>query len=423
MLLRARTGTFLTFALAGLLCGVWTSRMPALATKFGASESEIGIVVLVWGLGALVAMQGLRSVMGRLGSRPVLRVALPLTAVSYVGVAFAPTYAVLIAAVAVFGMAFGITDIAMNAQASVVEHEYRRPILSGMHAGWCVGAMSGGLIGFGTAHAGLGFSNTVLAVAIAALPLALLLGPTYLVDRPVRAAAAAVGGERRRARLPIAVYLVGLLAFIGFMTEGSIADWSGLLLHGELGATQAVAALGYPMFQVAMLIGRIGGDHLRMWIGTRNLLTAAGVGTAVAMTVVVTAPNTTVAIIGFFLSGLVVATVVPISMSLAGTSAPGQPAAAVAQAGAMGYGGLLLGPVVVGFLADATSLRIGVGAVVVLALLISAGARFIPLGSGEIGSVRVEESPAEAPGAVTGEQILADVPAPRPDGDTQPVAA
>ncbi|WP_084338183.1 MFS transporter [Actinomadura oligospora] len=422
MLLRARTGTFLTFALAGLLCGVWTSRMPALASKFGTSEGEIGIVVLVWGLGALVAMQGLRSVMGRFGSRSVLRVALPLTAVSYIGVGFAPTYGVLIAAVALFGMTFGITDIAMNAQASVVEHEYKRSILSSMHAGWSVGAMTGGLIGFGTAHAGLGFSATVLAVALAALPLALLLGPTYLADRPVRAAAAVAGGGRRRARLPMAVYLVGLLAFVAFMTEGSIADWSGLLLHGELGATQAVAALGYPMFQVAMLIGRIGGDHLRMWIGTRNLLVVSGVGTAVAMAVVVTAPNTTVAIIGFFLSGLVVATVVPISMSLAGTSAPGQPAAAVAQAGAMGYGGLLLGPVVVGFLADATSLRIGVGAIVVLALIIAAGARFVPLGSGEIGSVRVDEEPAEGV-AVTSEPVEGGIPAPRPDGEPQPVPA
>ncbi|MFC5184688.1 MFS transporter [Actinomadura harenae] len=424
MLLRARTGTFLTFALAGLLCGVWTSRMPALASKFGTSEGEIGVVVLVWGLGALVAMQGLRSVMGRAGSRAVLRVALPLTAVSYVGVAFAPTYGVLIAAVAVFGMSFGITDIAMNAQASVVEHEYKRPILSSMHAGWCVGAMSGGLIGFGTAHAGLGFSATVLAVAVAALPLALLLGPTYLADRPAPRAASAATGGRRRAKLPIAVYLVGLLAFIGFMTEGSIADWSGLLLHGELGATQAVAALGYPMFQVAMLIGRVGGDHLRMWIGTRNLLTAAGIGTAAAMTVVVTAPSTTVAIIGFFLSGLVVATVVPISMSLAGTSAPGQPAAAVAQAGAMGYGGLLLGPVVVGFLADATSLRIGVGAVVLLALVIAVGSRFVPLGAGEIGSTRVEEAPAEGAaetGEPTGEPVGVSVP--RPNGEPQPVTA
>jgi MFS family permease len=376
MLFRARMGAFLTFALAGLLTGVWVARMPALAGKFGTSEGEIGIVVLVWGLGAIAAMQALRGLMARAGSRAVLRAALPLTALSYMAVALAPTYGVLLAAVALFGMTFGITDVAMNAQGSVVEQAYRRPIMSGMHAGWCVGAMSGGLFGVATAAAGLGFTETVLAAALLSLPAGLALGRTYLPD-PVAPAAAGTGRKARR--MPPAVYLIGVLGFIAFMTEGSIADWSGLLLHDELGATEAVAAVGYPVFELAMLLGRLVGDRVRMRVGTRRLLTGAGLGTAAGMTVVVLAPTPAVAIAGFFVTGLVVCTVVPTTISLAGTAAPDRPAAAVAQVGAMGYGGLLLGPVVVGFLSDATSLRIGVGTVVVLALLIAAGARFVPL--------------------------------------------
>ncbi|MUN42781.1 MFS transporter [Actinomadura litoris] len=376
MLFRARTGTFLTFALAGLLTGVWVARMPALADKFGTNEGEIGIVVLVWGVGAIIAMQALRAVMARAGSRATLRLALPLTALSYAGVALAPTYTVLLGAVALFGMTFGITDIAMNAQGSVVERAYRRSIMSGMHAGWSVGAMCGGLFGVATAAAGLGFTATVLAAAALSLPAGLALGRTYLPD-PVSPAASGTGRARRR--MPAAVYLIGILGFIAFMTEGSIADWSGLLLHDELGATQAVAAFGYPMFELAMLLGRLVGDRVRMRLGTRRLLVGAGLGTALGMTVVVLAPAPQVAIAGFFFTGLVVCTVVPTTISLAGTADPERPGAAVAQVGAMGYGGLLLGPVVVGFLSDATSLRVGVGVVVVLALLISAGARFVPL--------------------------------------------
>ncbi|WUH97015.1 MFS transporter [Spirillospora sp. NBC_00431] len=379
MLPRARSGTFLTFALAGLVTGVWVARMPALAAKFGTSESEIGIVVLVWGLGAIVAMQALRGVMARAGSRAALRVALPLTAVSYAAVALAPTYGVLLAAVVLFGMTFGITDIAMNAQGSVVERAYGRSIMSGMHAGWCVGAMSGGVFGVVTAAAGLGFTETVLAAALLTLPAGLALGRRYLPDPP---APAASGTGRAARRMPAAVYLIGVLGFIAFMTEGAIADWSGLLLHDEMGATEAVAAAGYPMFELAMLLGRLVGDRVRMRVGTRRLLVGAGIGTAAGMTVVVLAPVAPVAIAGFFVTGLVVCTVVPTTISLAGTAAPDRPAAAVAQVGAMGYGGLLLGPVVVGFLSDATSLRVGVGTVVLLALLIAAGARFVPLGSG-----------------------------------------
>ncbi|MEV4674663.1 MFS transporter [Actinomadura sp. NPDC049382] len=409
MLFRARTGSFLTFALAGLLTGVWVARMPALAAKFGTTEGEIGIVVLVWGLGAIAAMQALRGVMARAGSRTVLRAALPLTALSYVAVALAPTYGVLLAAVALFGMTFGITDIAMNAQGSVVERAYRRSIMSGMHAGWCVGAMSGGVFGVATAAAGLGFTTTVLTAALVALPASLALGRTYLPDPPAPAEA---GTGRRARRLPPAVYLIGVLGFIAFMTEGSIADWSGLLLHEELGATEAVAAVGYPVFELAMLLGRLVGDRVRMRVGTRRLLTGAGLGTAVGMTVVVLAPTPAVAIAGFFVTGLVVCTVVPTTISLAGTAAPDRPAAAVAQVGAMGYGGLLLGPVVVGFLSDATSLRVGVGTVVVLALLIAAGARFVPLRS----SIDVTAAAVPEPAAQTGPTDPSDT---RPE----PVAA
>ena len=379
MLFRARWGTFLTFTLAGLLTGVWVARMPALASKFGTSEGEIGIVVLVWGLGAVVTMQALRGVMARAGSRAVLRAALPLTSLSFAAVALAPGYGVLLGAVVLFGMTFGITDIAMNAQGSVVERAYGRSVMSGMHAGWCVGAMSGGVFGVATAAAGLGFTTTVLSAALLSLPAGLALGRTYLPDpsRPAGAAASGTGREARR--MPAAVYLIGVLGFIAFMTEGTIADWSGLLLHEEMGAGEAVAAAGYPVFELAMLLGRLVGDRIRMRVGTRRLLTGAGIGTALGMTVVVLAPGPAVAIAGFFATGLVVCTVVPTTISLAGTADPDRPAAAVAQVGAMGYGGLLLGPVVVGFLSEATSLRVGVGTVVVLALLIAGGARLVPL--------------------------------------------
>ncbi|MGK5552909.1 MFS transporter [Actinomadura kijaniata] len=385
MLFRARLGTFLTFALAGLLCGVWVSRMPALADKFGVSKGEVGVVLLVWGLAAIVAMQGLRGVMGRLGSRTVLRWSLPLAAVAFGSVALAPSFGTLLAAVAAFGMAFGVVDIAMNAQGSVVEHAYRRPVLNGMHAGWCVGAMSGGLVGVATAAAGLGHTATVLVSAAAVLPVGLLLGRTYLPD-PAAPAASAGGG---RAKLPAVVYLIGVLGFIAFMAEGTIADWSGMLLADELGSGEAVAALGYPVFELAMLLGRLAGDHARVRLGTRALLVSSGVGTAAGMAVVVTAPSAWVALAGFFVTGVTVCTIVPTTMSLAGTAAPGRPAAAVAQVGAMGYGGLLLGPVMVGFLADATSLRAGVGIVIVLSLLIALSTRFLPLGAGHDVAARV----------------------------------
>jgi MFS family permease len=374
VLSRARLGTVLTFALAGMLCGIWVSRTPALAERFGLSDGSVGIAILVWGIGAIIAMQGLRGVMARAGSGAVLRVAAPLTAASMMLIALAPDWPLLLVAVAVFGMTFGLTDIGMNAQGSAVERSYRRPVMNAMHAGWCAGAISGGLLGALTASAGLSFGQTLFGGGLVVLPATLAIGRTYLPDGP---ASSATG--TRRVRLPLVVYLVGGLAFAAFMMEGSIADWSGLYLSRELGAGEAIGALGYPLFEAAMLTGRLVGDRLRTRLGTRRLMTYAGLSTAAAVSVVVLAPAAGVALFGFLLTGLAICTVIPTTISVAGTIAPGRSAGAVAQVGAMGYGGLVLGPVVIGFLSDVSSLRVGLGVAAVLGLVIAAGARYVPM--------------------------------------------
>jgi MFS family permease len=375
MLSRARVGTFATFALAGLLCGVWVARMPGLSAKLGIGPGAVGGALLAWGIAAIVAMRALRDVIARTGSRAVLRIAAPLTAVTAALVALAPTYHLLLIALALFGMAFGVTDVAMNAQASVVERAYDRPLMSGMHAGWCVGAMSGGLLGSLTAFLGMSFTQAVLTGAVVALPATLAVGRTYIADLTADPAAAA----ERNPRLPVVVYLVGALALLAFMAEGAIADWSGLLLRDELAAPEAVAALGYPLFELAMLCGRLVGDRLRTWLGTRRLLTLAGLGTALAMAFALSARSTPVALSGFFLTGLMVATIVPTMVSLSGTVAPGRAEESIAQVGTMGYGGLLLGPVVIGFLGDHGSLRIALTVVIALSVMVSIGVRLLPI--------------------------------------------
>jgi MFS family permease len=128
-----------------------------------------------------------------------------------------------------------------------------------------------------------------------------------------------------------------------------------------------------------MLAGRLVGDRLRSRVRTRRLMTYAGLGTAGAVAIVVLAPTAGIALAGFILTGLAICTVIPTTISIAGTIAPGRSAGAVAQVGAMGYGGLVLGPVVIGFLANVSSLRVGLGVAALLGLLIAAGARYVPM--------------------------------------------
>ncbi|MEV4171066.1 MFS transporter [Nonomuraea sp. NPDC049709] len=368
----ARYGAVLTFVLAGLMVGTMTVRIPALTDKLGLTEATVGAVLLVWGLGALVTMQSMRRVMARVGSRAVLRAGGPLTALGLLGVAVAPDLPLLLVAVALFGMAFGTVDVAMNAQGSAVEQAYKRPLMNGMHAGWCVGAISAGGLGSLAIAADLPFTLHVTLIALVSLPVMVLLGRTYLPEPP--AAATSTTGRRR---MPPIVYLLGAIMFFAFMVEGTVADWNGLYMRDELGAPEALAALGYPVFETGMLIARLTGDRLRVRFGVRGMLTVSGVATAGFFAVVLLAPAALVAVAAMFFVGLGVATISPLTLSLAGT-ATDAPGPAIAQAGAMGYAGLLLGPVVIGFLSDATSLRTALGIGVVLGVLIALAARLLP---------------------------------------------
>ncbi|MFC7385489.1 MFS transporter [Sphaerisporangium rhizosphaerae] len=413
----ARVRAILTFVLAGLMCGTFTVRIPALAEKLGISEASVGVALLAWGLGALVTMQSMRGVMARVGSRAVLRAGAPLTAATLAGVAFAPSLPWLVAATALFGMAFGAVDVAMNAQGSAVEQAYGRPLMNGMHAGWCVGAGSAGLLGTLAIFFGVSFTANLLAVAIVSAPMAYLLSRGFLPDgavpadrqspakstaarsstpsagsqssarpadpqsstRPADSQGSAASGRGRaaRTRMPRVVYLLGAIAFGAFMVEGAVADWNGLFLRNVIGAPEAVAALGYPIFEAGMLIARIIGDRLRANLGARRLITASGLGTAAAFTVVITTSSPVVAVAGMALVGISVAAISPIALSLAGTATP-TPGPAIAQTGAMGYAGLLLGPVVIGFLSHAMTLRFALGVAAVLGVSIAVAARFLP---------------------------------------------
>ncbi|GGS74189.1 MFS transporter [Nonomuraea spiralis] len=368
----ARYGAILTFVLSGLMVGTMTVRIPALTDKLGLSESTVGAVLLAWGLGALVTMQSMRRIMARAGSRAVLRIGAPLTAVGLLAVAFAPNLPLLILAATFFGMAFGTVDVAMNAQGSTVEQAYGRPLMNGMHAGWCVGAISAGALGSLSIAAGLSFTANLALVALVSLPVAVLIGRTYLPEAPMAEAT-----RTARSRMPAIVYLLGAIMFFAFMVEGVVADWNGLYMRNELGAPEALAALGYPVFEAGMLLARLGGDRLRSRFGVRGMLGVSGVATAGFFAVVLMAPAALVAVSAMFFVGLGVATIAPLTLSLAGT-ATDAPGPAIAQAGAMGYAGLLLGPVVIGFLSDATSLRGALGIAVVLGVLIAVASRFLP---------------------------------------------
>jgi MFS family permease len=376
-LARARLGILSTFALAGALCAVWTVRMPALKQKLDLTDAQLGLEVLGWGVGALITMTLAALIIGRHGSKRVLRLALPATAGCLALVGLAPSYALLIVAGLAFGLCFGFVDVAMNTQASTVERAYGRPLMGGMHAGWSLGAVTGGLLGAATAWLGFGFTGALCLFAVIGLPPTLAVGPLYLAETREDAEERA---RSPRPRLPLLVYLFGALVFCSYLTEGSIADWSGVYLRDSLGAAETVAALGYPMFEASMFLGRMSADRITTRLGARTVILVAGTFAAAAFTLVALAPTPLFALVGFALVGIGVCAVTPLAMSLAGAAGGAHTERAIAAASTFGYSGLLLGPVVIGFISAAVSLRFGYAVVIGACVAVALGANFVPRG-------------------------------------------
>lgn len=349
---RARHRVLATFAFHGLIDALWLVRIPALTDKLDLRPGQVGAVGLCWGAGALLAMQGSVRILPAQGSRRILLVAGPATALGLGAFGLAPTYPLLLVVALAFGVAAGALDVAMNAQAATIERITGRAVMSGMHAAWSVGSVAGGALGALAASAGWGFTRSLTVAALATLPIPFALAPGYLRDVPER-----TGTPRRQVRMPALVYLAGGTVFLSFLIEGTSATWSGLYLRDSLHAREAVAATAYPLLQLAMIAGRLAGDPLRTRFGTRRVLVAAGLGVAAAFALVVAAPSWRLATVGFVAAGLAVAPVVPLGFSVAGAADPTGSGAGIAQAAGMAYAGTLGGPVVVGLLADATSLR------------------------------------------------------------------
>ena len=171
------------------------------------------------------------------------------------------------------------------------------------------------------------------------------------------------------------VALLAALCLLVMMTEGAMADWSGILLRQDLGASAALAALAYAVFTIGMTAGRLPGDALNRRFGPVRLLQAGAVLTALPMAVMLLAGSAPVALACLFLLGLGVANGVPLMFSAAGRqpgTAPGPGIAAVSSTGSIGF---LVGPPVIGFLAGASTLPLALAVLVPAAVAVGLLAR------------------------------------------------
>jgi MFS family permease len=369
-----RAAVAAAFLIHSTVSGTWAPRLPAIKESLGLSDGELGTALVGLAIGLVAGTRVAGAPIDRFGSRPVMRAGFPLLAGTLLLPGLAGSAPTLFLALLVLGFASGALDVAMNAQGIEVERRLGRPILSGLHGLWSVG------LGLGAGAAALAAAAGLDPLPHFAIVAAVLALASLVFLRGLLAAEHHVREEHERealvtVRWTFPLVLLGVIAFCSFVGEGSASDWSAVYMTQELGTSQAVGALAFAAFAVTMAAARFAADPLRSRLGNvilvrgGSLVAAAGLGAALLI------HEPAAGIAGFAVLGLGLAPVVPIAFSAAGDLDPRATGRLVGRVATIGYVGSVAGPIMIGWLAEATSLRTSLGLVVLLSVAIAVSAR------------------------------------------------
>ncbi|MET8808263.1 MFS transporter [Streptomyces sp. NPDC004546] len=372
---RLRVALTAFFALDGFVFAGWVVRIPAIKQQTDSSASALGLALLCVSAGAVVTMTLTGRLCRRYGSHPVTVVCAVLLCLSVSLPPLTHSAPALGAVLLVFGAAYGGINVAFNSAAVDLVGARRRPIMPSFHAAFSLGGMIGAGLG-GLVAGALSPTRHLFGLTLIGLLVTAVAGRTLLrqeppapADRtlssppePRRSAARRTGGRGL-------VVVFGLIALCTAYGEGAMADWGALHLQQDLAASSGVAAAGYSCFALAMTVGRATGTTLLERLGRARTVIAGGAVAAVGMLLGSLAPSVWAALIGFAVTGLGLANLFPVAVERAGAlTGP----SGVAVASTFGYGGMLLGPPAIGFMADWFSLPAALTSVAALATVATA---------------------------------------------------
>jgi predicted MFS family arabinose efflux permease len=372
VVVRGRIATSLAFLLFGTALGAWTARIPAVKQRLGLDDTRLAIGLLVFAAGAITGMQLAGRLVDRYGSARAMALAGYGEGVALVLPALAPNLAGLAVALFAFGAVHGILNIAMNANAVVVQRAAGRPIMSSFHAVYSIGGFLGAAAGGLFAHARLSPTVTFAAVGAAALVMALWSarwslagpGPETPAPQPVQPGGPVPG-----------VAFLGVLVFCCLVGEGAAADWSSVYLRDSLGTTAGFAAAGYAAFSVAMVAGRLVGDRLAARLGPVRLVRFSGGLAAAGLAAALLVGHPVAGVLGFACLGAGLSGIAPQVFSAAGNQDAARAGRAIARVASIGYLGFLTGPVLIGAAAGLVGLPRALAIPALLALFVALAAR------------------------------------------------
>jgi predicted MFS family arabinose efflux permease len=367
------------FLILGLFAGTWAALIPDLKRQTGATDGELGVALLFFGIGAIPAML-LTGRIWRSTGWLLLPVAGFLFAVSMLGPSFATSPVALGLAAMFAGAGSGVLDVSMNAAVSDVEQDRGARLMFGAHAlfslGVLVSALSTGLareLGAQPIHA-LG-SVAVITALVAAASIA----SSRAASSFHAAAAASRGGDTAPSTgVGAAITILAALCAMAFLVEDALQNWSALQIERGLGGGPALGGAAPGVFAGAMFLGRITGQRLGARFSDRTLLSGGSLAASIGAAILALAPSPIVALTGLAVAGAGISTIAPALFARAGRMTdPAGRAAAIARVTSLGYSGFVFGPAIVGIVAQLTDLRSAIVVLSALALLLAASGAFV----------------------------------------------
>lgn len=346
------------FFIPGFAIACWAPLVPFAKARAGLDDAMLGMLLLCLGLGSLLSMPLAGLLAARHGCRPVmlatvLMMVLTLPLLATVSAPWSIGLALLI-----FGAGIGAMDCVMNIQAVVVERDAGRAMMSGFHAFYSIGALSGAALVALLLSVGTGALVACLVVVAGVLAITAGSARWWRTERAAQ--------EESSFALPRGVVaVIGAVCFISFLAEGSMLDWSAVFLHDVRGVALAHAGWGFVAFNIAMTCARLLGDSVVNRLGASKAVLAGGLLACAGFVLATLVPSFAVALLGYALVGIGCANIVPVMFSLAGRQTRMPASAAIPAVTTLGYAGVLLGPAAIGFIAQQWSLPV--------AFLIAAG--------------------------------------------------
>jgi len=340
------------FFIEGLIFSTWASRIPAVQAKLHLSDGALGGVLFALPAGLMVSLPLSGWLVSKYGSRPMMVTGSVIYPFILLLLASSASVAQITFSLFFFGIMGNLINIAMNTQAVGVESLYGRSVMVSFHGFWSLAGFSGAVIG--TFFISEGYSPFFHFSIVCSLVILLVLF-SYKFTLP--------HDTNRHQSQKIFVkpdkklWMLGLIAFCCLLCEGAMADWSGVYFKKIVVAPAALITLGYVAFTGTMALGRFLGDWLVTKLGVKRMLQISGTMITSGLLISVIFPYLISATAGFLLVGFGVSSVVPIVYGLAGKSTTMSAGAALAAVSSIGFLGFLIGPPVIGFIAQLISLR------------------------------------------------------------------